>query len=335
MTQAAITQLLFDILTAVLLFAWYFPLRWLMSADTHPLKVNVLLQATYSFERSMKAILALVGTAFPLLFFFFLQQYLLPKFIVAGHIGIWIASAPMLVIALYFQYHLLHSLTQRMEQAARIDNNLVLQDLQSRCADTVLVIAQNESLRNSQIRLAAEADHAISALKQENGSLAQTNNLLQQQIHDLKLRLEMAESKAASRIGRQDSPISPNRFPRQDAQYYVRIGEMIEAGLLLYDDQPVTKAHAKRYLTKQNEWIVQAKSGGALYAKLDDLVRNGYEIGANPIAKTMLYGCENDSGDFYPLSAEAHKNKGVSHFRTFAAERNHHFFTNKDSAPIG
>lgn len=335
MTQAAITQLLFDILTAVLLFAWYFPLRWLLSAEVHPLKVNILLQATYSFERSMKALLAVVGTAFPLLFFFFLQQYLLPKFIVAGHIGIWIASAPMLVIALYFQYHLLHSLTKRMEQAARIDNNLVLQDLQARCADTALVIGQNDSLRKSQIRLAAEADKAISALKQENGSLMQTNTLLQQQIHDLKLRLEIAESKAASRLGKQDSPVSINRFPRQDGQYYVRIGEMIEAGLLLYDDQPVTKAHAKRYLTKQHDWIVQAKSGGALYAKVADLVRNGYEIGANPIAKTLLYGCEPDSGDFYPLSAEPHRNKGLSHFRTFAAERKPHFTSNKDSASIG
>lgn len=321
MTQAAFTQLLFDIVTAVLLCMWYFPFRWLMNAEVHPLKVNILLQATYSFERSVKAVFAIAGTIAPLMFFFYLQQYLLPKFIVAGHVGIWVASAPMLAITLYYQMHLLRSLTERMEQAVRIDNNHVLQDLQARCADEVALNAQNNSLRNSQIRLAQEADAAIATVKSQNAALLKQVQNLQTKIDVLMLVQQNAT--AQKKEAAPKSEIVPlSKFPRPDAEYYVRITEIVEAGLLLFEDAPVSKAHAKRYLTKQNEWIVQAKSGGAIYAKVADLVRNGYDLGAKTLAKTLLYGCENDTGEFFPISPQTPENKGLSHFRTFAEVRN-------------
>ena len=318
MTQATFTQLLFDIVTAILLFLWYFPFRWLMSAEVHPLKVNLLLQATYSFERSVKVVFAIAGTITPLAFFFYLQQYLLPKFIVAGHVGIWIATAPMLVIALYYQMHLLHSLTSRMEQAVRIDNHLVLQDLQTRCADILALEKQNQSLRNSQINLAKEADDAIAAYKAENDRLKNLINSLQEK---LKTRGERNASDAFSDEQLADAGL---RYytDRSDAQYYVRITDLVEEGLLLYKGVPVSKAHQKRYLTRQAaSWIKQEKPGAPLFAQVVALLRNGYETTAKPLAKTLLYRCETDSGEFMPLMPQTLENNGVSHLRTFAPLR--------------
>lgn len=314
MSEAAITQILFDIVTVVLLILWYYPLRWVASERVHPVKVNVFLEATLSFERAVQFVCTVFIAILPCLFFFFVQHHLLPKFIVAGHIGIWIATAPMLFIILHFQYQVLNFCIFTSKEWLRKDKNLVLEDLRLRCSDSIALIEENASLKNSQINLAKEADRAIAGLKAEVAELKIANTKLTDRIASLRQKEEVAIQSKPVKV-KQDIDTTD----RVDAKYYVRINELVLSGILLRDGLPVSKAHAKRYLTKNRPWVKVGKSGGPLYAKVGHLLRKGYEFTEKPLAKSVLYRCEPQDGEFYPLISKHQENKPFSHLRIFAA----------------
>lgn len=313
MNEAAITQFLFDIVTVVLLLLWYYPLRWMASEKVHPVKTNAFLEAILSIERAVQFLCTVLIAILPFIFFFFVQHHLLPKFIVAGHIGIWIATAPMLFVTLYFEYLILNFCIVTSKEWLQKDRNTVLEDLRHRCSDSIALSEENDSLKNSQIALAKEADRAIAMLKVKVSELETTNVKLVERVNALK-----QEHDAKIRTSRTQSQAKKIPADRIDAKYYVRINELVLSQILLRDGLPVSKAHAKRYLTKQRPWVKTGKAGGPLYAKVANLLRKGYEFTEKPLAKTLLYRCETEEGEFYPISSKSHENKPISHLRIFA-----------------
>ena len=234
MSEAAITQILFDVVTVLLLLLWYYPLRWVASAQVHPVKVNMFLEATLSFERAVRFVCTVLIAILPCLFFFFVQHHLLPKFIVAGHIGIWIATAPLLLITLYFEYQVLNFCIITSKEWLRKDQNTVLEDLRFRCSDDLELIEQNDSLKNSQINLAKEADRAIAGLKAKVTELETANTKLTDRIASLRKK-EDASLQTKPPVVKQQ----PDTSDRPDAKYYVRINELVLSRMLLRDGQPV------------------------------------------------------------------------------------------------
>jgi len=302
MSEAAITQFLFDAVTAILLLLWYFPLRWVMSEQVHPCKINILLQATLAFERSIKAFCLTFCAIIPMLVFFILQQLLLPKFIIAGHFGIWVASAPLFIVACYFEYYLLQYLFRIMVLEYHSDTEDTLADLRTRCTNTLDLIQENNSLRASQIKLATEADAQIN-------SLIRKAEVADKEHRRLLEKLQQTEQRAKQQV---EQPVKWQKLStRPDANYYVCIRQMVEQKQLLKNGIPVSMAYARRNLTKERPWIKQAKGGGALYAKVEHLLRKGYETAAKPLAKTLLFRCNSATGTFDPINAQMPDNEAV------------------------
>lgn len=310
MPQAAITQLVFDITTAILLLLWYFPVRWLCSASVEAVKINAFIQAALGFERMVKAFLFTLLAILPTLAFFVFQHKILPVFIVAGHFGIWLATAPMFVITCFFQYHFLGFWILRMKQVVQTDADLLLTDLRARYAKSAELEQENERLRNSQRALATEADAQINRLTRQV-TIAQQERLR---------LLEQLQQAQTCNAQQQKQTTDERQQPKQadtlrpDAPYYVCIRQMVLHGKLLRAGKPVNMAHARRYLTKENcAWIKQAKGGGSLYAKVEHLLRKGYETDAIPLEKTLLFRRNSANETFEPLIPQMPENEAVKH----------------------
>ena len=304
MPQAAITQFVFDITTAILLLLWYFPVRWLCSASVEAVKINAFIQAALGLERMVKAFLFALLAILPTLAFFVFQHKILPVFIVAGHFGIWLATTPMFIVTCFFQYHFLGFWILRMKQVVQTDADLLLTDLRTRYAKSAELEQENERLRNSQQTLAAEAD-------------AQINRLLKQvataQQERIRLLEQLQEAQTSNAQQQQQQPKQADTL-RPDAAYYVCIRQMVLHGKLLRAGKPVNMAHARRYLTKENcAWIKQAKGGGSLYAKVEHLLRKGYETDAIPLEKTLLFRRNSANETFEPLIPQMPENEAVKH----------------------
>jgi len=308
MTLPAINQIIFDVATVALLLMWYFPIRWIANTNVHPVKVNGLLHATLTLERCVIVVCMSFVSIIPTLFFFFAQVHILPKFIVAGHVGIWIATAPMFVITCYFQYYMLVFLKHFAVAEREKDSNTVIDDLRYRCAESFNLIEVNKNLKASQMNLAVEADKAIEDLQRRIEILNQENKKLTDKIAVLRSK---EDKEFFNSHGVQHEL-------RTDDRYYVRVNELVGSGILLRDGEPVSRAHAKRYLTKAQTFIKSGKSGGPLYAKVETLVRKGYEFTGNPLAKSLLYRYETERGEFYPIVPTNTDSKGLSHLRMYA-----------------
>lgn len=307
MPQAAITQLVFDITTAILLLLWYFPLRWLCSAQVEAVKINGFIQAALGFERMVKAFLFTLLAILPTVAFFLFQHKILPAFIVAGHFGIWVATAPMFVVTCYFQLQFMGFWIVRMKQEAQTDEDLLLTDLRTRYAKSTELEQENERLRNSQRALATEADAQINRL---------TKQVAIAQQERLRLLEQLQQAQTSNVQQTTDERHQPKQADtlRSDAPYYVCIRQMVLHGKLLRAGKPVNMAHARRYLTKENcAWIKQAKGGGPLYAKVEHLLRKGYEIAAIPLEKTLLFRRNSATETFEPLIPQMPENEAVKH----------------------
>lgn len=313
MNQAAITQLLFDVVTAILLLLWYFPLRWLCSAQVEAVKINGFIQAALGFERMVKAGLFTLLAILPTVAFFLFQHKILPTFIVAGHVGIWVATAPMFVVTCYFQLQFMGFWIVRMKQEAQTDEDLLLTDLRTRYAKSAELEQENERLRNSQRALATEADAQINRLTKQVA-------IAQQERLRLLEQLQQAQTSTTQHPtdDRHQQPPKQADTLRPDAPYYVCIRQMVLHGKLLRAGKPVNMAHARRYLTKENcAWIKQAKGGGPLYAKVEHLLRKGYEIAAIPLEKTLLFRRNSATETFEPLIPQPLENEAVKHLSEF------------------
>lgn len=309
MNQAAITQLLFDVVTAILLLLWYFPLRWLCSAQVEAVKINGFIQAALGFERMVKAGLFTLLAILPTVAFFLFQHKILPTFIVAGHFGIWLATAPMFAITCYFQFHFTGFWIVRMKQEVQQDDNLLLKDLRTRYAKSTELEQENERLRNSQRALATEADAQINRLTKQVA-------IAQQERLRLLEQLQQAQTSTTQHPtdDRHQQPPKQADTLRPDVLYYVCIRQMVLHGKLLRAGKPVNMAHARRYLTKENcTWIKQAKGGGALYAKVEHLLRKGYQTAAIPLEKTLLFRRNSANETFEPLIPQPPENEAVKH----------------------
>lgn len=322
MHEAAITQLVFDITTAILLLLWYFPLRWLCSAEVEPVKINGLLQVTLGLERMVRAALFTLIAIIPTLAFFLFQHKILPTFIQAGHLGIWIATAPMFIIACYFQYQFMSFWTVRMKQEVQTDADLLLADLRRRYAKSNELEQENERLRNSQQTLAAAADEQINKLLKQLTIAGQERLRLLEQ-------LQQAQNKATATPSVMGETGVPGKLPqretsmRPDANLYVCIRQIVGHGKLLKNGQPVSMAHARRYLTKETcKWIKQAKGGGALYAKVAHLLRKGYQTAAIPLEKTLLYRRNSANETFEPLISQPLDNEAIKHLSALRNRQN-------------
>lgn len=304
MNQAAITQLLFDVVTAILLLLWYFPLRWLCSAQVEDVKINGFIQAALGFERMVKAGLFTLLAILPTVAFFLFQHKILPTFIVAGHFGIWLATAPMFAITCYFQFHFMGFWIVRMKQEVQTDEDLLLKDLRTRYAKSTELEQENECLRNSHRALATEADAQINRL---------TKQVAIAQQERLRLLEQLQQAQTQQTTDERQPPKQADTL-RPDAPYYVCIRQMVLHGKLLRAGKPVNMAHARRYLTKENcTWIKQAKGGGALYAKIEHLLRKGYQTAAIPLEKTLLFRRNSATETFEPLIPQQLENEAVKH----------------------
>lgn len=311
MPQAAITQLVFDITTAILLLLWYFPVRWLCSANVEAVKINGFIQAALGFERMVKVFLFALLAIIPTVAFFLFQHKILPTFIVAGHFGIWLATAPMFVVTCYFQFQFMGFWIVRMKQEAQTDEDLLLTDLRTRYAKSAELEQENERLRNSQRALATEADVQINRL---------TRQVTIAQQERLRLLEQLQQAQTSNNSRQQQTTDDRHQPPKQadtlrpDAPYYVCIRQMVLHGKLLRAGKPVNMAHARRYLTKENcAWIKQAKGGGPLYAKVEHLLRKGYETAAIPLEKTLLFRRNSANETFEPLILQMPENEAVKH----------------------
>lgn len=310
MSAAAITQIAFSLLTLLCVGLWYFPFRWLITEKPEQARVNIAIEIALSIERTAIAAMQLLFLAFPTFTFFAFQHHILPTFIVAGHIGIWIASFPALIVAAWYQYHMFKYWRTLHNRGIQNSTSILLADLRRRYANATALEAENAELRQQITTIAEDANAKIAKLADElqalQGKHVSTLTKLQAALQTLQ------EQPKKAQIDR----------TREDLKDYVRVSEIVEKQLLIKDNAPVNMAHARRHLTKDKEWVIQSKGGGALYVRIGNLLRNGYKIAANPVAKTLRYRKNSESKTFEPLEAETQENKALSRFSAFAKRHN-------------